>query len=200
MNWLAHLYLSEPTAAYRIGNLLPDILPAAELRAMPAEFAAGIRCHRLIDAFTDAHPVVRGSIARLGPEYRRVGGIVVDVFYDHFLAADWEKYSAVRLEDFAGEFYRSVEMLGDRLSANTLAGFRRMSTENWLCSYREVEGVHIALQRIERRMRRPVKLAAAAEFLRTDHENLRDDFREFFPALIGHLEASGAIAAVPGAR
>ncbi len=194
MNWLAHLYLSEPTAEYRIGNLLPDILPAGELRAMPAEFSEGIQCHRLIDAFTDAHPVVRRSIARLGSDYRRVGGIVVDVVYDHLLAVGWERYSPVRLEDFAQEFYQSVETLGERLSPNVLAGFRRMRADNWLCSYQTVEGVETALRRIEMRMRRPVKLAEAVGVLRANYDGLLDDFTEFFPALIAQVESGRAAA------
>ncbi|MEI9895635.1 MAG: hypothetical protein WDN28_17535 [Chthoniobacter sp.] len=61
MNWLAHLYLSEPNAAFRLGNLLPDLASATALAGLPGEFQAGIQRHRRIDAFTDRHPVFRRS-------------------------------------------------------------------------------------------------------------------------------------------
>ena len=87
MNWLAHLFLSEPSAAFRIGNLLPDLARPSELSGLSTEFIRGMEQHRLIDAFTDSHPVVRRSIARVGPEFRRFGGIFVDIYFDHFFCS-----------------------------------------------------------------------------------------------------------------
>src|SRR5215208_1187298 len=98
MNWLAHLLLSEPTPHFRIGNLLPDLLNHRELQAVHSRFKSGIDCHRLIDRFTDSHPVVRRSRERFGPTYRRFSGILVDIFYDHFLAQTWSSYSEISLE------------------------------------------------------------------------------------------------------
>jgi len=80
MNWLAHLFLSEKTPDSLMGNLLPDFLRNAELQALPREFDRGIRLHRIVDAFTDSHPVVLQSRRRLSPPYRRYAGIVVDMF------------------------------------------------------------------------------------------------------------------------
>src|SRR5436190_1321401 len=105
VNWLAHLILSEPSPAFRIGNLLPDILPWSELRAMPAKYQGGIECHRVIDCFADSHPIFQGgiechrvidcfadshpifrrSMARIDAPFRRYAGILIDIFYDHFL-------------------------------------------------------------------------------------------------------------------
>src|SRR5438045_1806563 len=74
MNWLAHIHLSEPSAAFRLGNVLPDMVGARELAALPAEFQRGAKCHHRIDAFTDVHPRFRQSVARLSSRSRRVGG------------------------------------------------------------------------------------------------------------------------------
>ena len=109
MNWLAHLYLSEPDARFRIGNLLPDLAPGTELLDLPEPFQKGIRCHRRIDAFTDTHPRVLACVRRFPPPYRRYGGVLTDIYFDHFLARDWEKYSAIPLPDFLNDFYRDIE-------------------------------------------------------------------------------------------
>src|SRR6266850_1875154 len=109
MNWLAHLYLSEPNPEFRLGNLLADIAPDRSLASLPAAFQRGIAQHRRIDAFTDSHPVVRRSIQRFAPPFRRFGSIVCDVFYDHFLARDWDSYSSEPLSTFAQSVYGSFD-------------------------------------------------------------------------------------------
>ncbi|NDF00580.1 MAG: DUF479 domain-containing protein, partial [Verrucomicrobia bacterium] len=105
MNWLAHLLLSEPTPAGRLGGILPDLAPASQLTDLRSEFQRGIRCHRLVDAYTDSHPIFRRSVQRCEPPFRRFGGILVDVFYDHFLTCNWQAYSTTPRPEFVSEFY-----------------------------------------------------------------------------------------------
>src|SRR5687767_9315597 len=141
MNWLAHLFLSEPTAEFRIGNILPDLLPHAELNSLPAAYVPGVKCHRAIDAFTDSDPIVNRSIVRLGPSYRRYGGIIVDMFYDHFLAAEWSTYSNVPFESFLREAYGSFEVHRGDIPLRAFVVLQRMGREDWLGSYRDLAGV-----------------------------------------------------------
>jgi len=187
MNWLAHLLLSEPTSAFRIGNLLPDMLPLAELACLPAEFQRGATCHRRIDAFTDAHPVVRRSRNRFSPTFRRFAGILTDMFYDHVLARDWHRYSSVPLPDFVGEVHASFDLHRDDLSPSTYAGLQHMRAGNWLNSYGEMTGLRTALERIGSRFRRPVNLGDAAAELELHYQPLCADFAEFFPELEAHV-------------
>jgi len=122
MNWLAHLYLSEPDPAFRLGNLLPDLIPARSLTSLPAEFQKGVGQHRRIDAFTDSHPVVRRSIQRIEPSSRRFGGILCDIFYDHFLARDWASYSSQLLPEFARTIYASFDQYRASIPPRVLPG------------------------------------------------------------------------------
>jgi acyl carrier protein phosphodiesterase len=184
MNWLAHLYLSEPNAAYRVGNLLPDLLPAGELKNLPEGFQRGMACHRRIDAFTDAHPIFRRSVARMEPPFRRYGGVIVDLFYDHFLARDWGSYSAVSLEGFAAEAYASFADCRDTIPALAYERLQGIREANLLCSYREMTGVGAALERVGRRLRRPFDLRAAIPRMEDEYDAFRGDFREFFPELV----------------
>ena len=187
MNWLAHLYLSEPTPAFRLGNLLPDLVSVSVLAALPPEFQPGIRRHRQIDAFTDAHPVFRQSIQRLGPSFRRYGGVLIDMFYDHILAREWDSLAAQPLPAFAAEVYASLDADCPALPAEALHRLESMRTTDWLCSYREIAGITEALTRIGRRLRRPVELAPAVAILEGDYQLFLGDFREFFPQLIAHV-------------
>ena len=102
MNWLAHAFLSSADTDFRLGNLLADIVKGSDLDGMPPEFLAGVRCHRAIDSFTDSHPVPRRSRVRIAGEWGRFSGILIDVFYDHFLAVNWDRYADVPLPAFHG--------------------------------------------------------------------------------------------------
>lgn len=181
MNWLAHLYLSDPSPEFRIGGLLPDVAPAAELVGLGTGFQRGIQRHLKIDAFTDAHPVFLRSKARFAPPLRRFAGILVDVIYDHFLARDWSRFSAQPLREFADEFYESL--VGHRAAIPPIA-FERlepMKSDDWLCSYAGIDGVATALGRISRRLHRPFDLSAGAAVLSANYAAFEQDFAEFFP-------------------
>ena len=108
MNWLAHVFLSKPDIEFRLGNLLADLVKGRDRAGMSVAFLDGVRQHQAIDAFTDAHPVVHRSRARIGGDYGHATGILVDVFYDHFLALDWGRYSTEPLESFTARLYGDI--------------------------------------------------------------------------------------------
>ncbi len=183
MNWLAHVLLSEPTPGFRIGNLLPDLLGATELAALPSGFQRGITCHRDIDAFTDKHSVFRRSVSRVSAKHRRFTPILIDVFYDHFLSVTWKQHCPEPLDEFLTEVYSSFDTLRDHLSPTVLGHLHRMREENWLGSYQDIAGIRLTLERISRRFRRRVELGEAVVELERNYTALNADFREFFPEL-----------------
>ncbi len=187
MNWLAHLYLSERKPAFRLGNLLADFLPPVRLASLPVDFQRGIEQHRRIDAFTDAHPVVRRSIQRVEPPFRRFGAILCDLFYDHFLARDWRSYSPEPLPVFTRAVYESFEQFRADIPPGAYAHLDQMRAGDWLCSYQNLSGVVQALRRIGSRFRRPVDLAPSISILEHNYDVFHSDFRAFFPELQSHV-------------
>ncbi|MEY4385482.1 MAG: hypothetical protein RLY20_765 [Verrucomicrobiota bacterium] len=191
MNWLAHLNLSEASPQFRLGNMLPDMLPARELAALPPEFQPGIRCHVRIDAFTDSHPLFRQSVTRLSPRYRRFGGIIVDIFYDHFLSVNWSQHSAQPLRASVDEFYASFDVYRAEFPAALWPVLERMREQDWLGSYGDLAGVRIALNRVGKRFREPRELGACEPELENAYAGFAEDFAAFYPELKAHV-ASGA--------
>jgi len=191
MNWLAHLYLSEPTPEFRLGNLLPDLVSTAALATLPVEFQAGIQRHRRIDAFTDRHPIFRRSVQRLGAPFRRFGGVLIDIFYDHVLAREWDSFASRPLPEFAAEIYASFDTQWMRIPSEARPRLEAMCRADWLCSYRETATITEALTRIGGHLRRPTDLAAAVPILVREYEAFRTDFTEFFPQLIAHVAPAG---------
>lgn len=187
MNWLAHLYLSEHEPAFYAGSILPDMVSMNVLKALPAEFQAGIERHRKIDSFTDAHPAFKASVSRFSPPLRRFGGILVDVVYDHCLARQWSTHSDLPLSEFTARVYASLDSIWADIPVQARPGLAHMRLEDWLGSYRELSGIATALSRISRRMRRPFDASAAMTVIEDQRSNFEDDFRVFFPELKSHL-------------
>lgn len=190
MNWLAHLLLSEPTPAFRVGGILPDLVSAAVLEGLPLEFQRGILRHRQVDAFTDAHPVFRRSVERFQPPLRRFGGVLVDIFYDHFLSRNWHIYSDIPLPVFVAECYAAFEETRTDLPPEAYAHLQRIRAGDWLGSYCEIAGIAHTLQRISTRMRRPIDLTPAVAVLESDYDSFHADFMAFFPRIKEHLHGS----------
>jgi len=188
MNWLAHLVLSENSPAFKVGNVLADILPIGELRVLPPAYQAGIARHRAIDAFTDKHPIFKQSIGRLDSRYRRYGGVIMDVFYDHFLTANWHTWTEEPVEAFVAQFHEDVESCRREIPAGAYTILLRMDSGRWLTANHSVEGVRTTLERISRRLRKPFDLAGAAGDLAVHRDSLDADFGAFFPQIRSHFQ------------
>ena len=171
MNYLGHLLVLPDAGLTTLGNLLGDFFKGRVAGIEPVELRIGVALHREIDRFTDSHPVVRRSVARVSPERRRVAGALVDVFYDHFLA------QGVDVDRLRGGLMEHLDGLPEEL--RELPG--RMITSKWLGSYSSVEGIGFVLERMEQRRKRIVGLVGAEAELRQHYGALGEDVAEFFP-------------------
>ena len=185
MNFLAHALLAGASSADRAGGVLGDFVKG-RLDPVPAglshALAQGLILHRRIDRFADTHPAFLHSRARISPARRRVSGIMVDVFYDHFLARHWSLFSPQSLTDFAAETYALVSVHGRPLPSSFVPLFERMKAENWLVRYRETAYVADVLERMARyRLRAPNPLEGAGVELLADYAGFESDFFAFLP-------------------
>lgn len=156
----------------------------------PMDIQKGIVLHRSIDTFTDAHPIFRQSTNRLHAKYHHYSGIIVDIFYDHFLAKNWNKYSDEKLEDFTERFYQSLRDNFDFLNEKTKKMMPYMIDHNWLVSYKTIEGIEIILKQMDNRMKSRVKQESNMRFsvveLKTYYSEFESEFTAFFKEIIVH--------------
>lgn len=186
MNLLAHALLSDDDPGCLIGNVIADFVRVPDLEAVDPSVKHGIVLHRRIDTVTDAHPVVKRAIQRLRPRWGRYGAILVDVFYDHVLALDFEFHSGGQpLSEFTTHVY--AKMLAHRHLAPAGGAdiLDRMAANDLLGSYARIDAIAAALARIERRMKRPppLPMARGVEDLAEQLGELKTDFEIFFPEL-----------------
>ncbi len=193
MNWLAHLFLSRPTIDDRLGNLLADLVKGTNRQNLSPRFNTGIKCHLLIDSFTDRHLIVKRSKNRIDTDYKRYSGVLVDVFYDHILARNWQKYSQVSLSEFTEEIYTSFKNNLEDLPLRSSTIITYMINEKWLDSYYNMSGVEETLIRIKRRLSDKHSnifiVRNLMKQLENQYNNFEEDFNLFFPEIIDYLKS-----------
>ncbi|MDI5950091.1 acyl carrier protein phosphodiesterase [Flavobacterium yafengii] len=184
MNFLAHIYLSGDNDLIKIGNFMADGIRGKHFESYPLEIQKGIILHRAIDTFTDAHPIFRQSTKKLHEKYHHYAGVIVDVFYDHFLAKNWNTYSDEKLEEFVERFYQSLHNNPDILSDRTKGMMPYMIEHNWLVSYQTVDGINRILTQMDQRTKNESKMRFATNELSEFYLQFEEEFTNFFQELI----------------
>ena len=188
MNYLAHLFLSEGTPESLIGNLLGDFVKGSIENIYPKEITKGIYSHRKIDSYTDSHRIFRSSKKLISLSRRRFSGIMIDVFYDHFLANNWSNYSNIALGDFTNNVYQVLQENQNILPQRLKAMLPNMIAYDWLASYKQTAGINLAINGISRRIKRKNNLFGGVEELFLNYQQLQADFSVFFPELIDYTK------------
>jgi acyl carrier protein phosphodiesterase len=189
MNFLAHLALSAGDEEEMLGNLLGDFTRIVDVTSLPEGMKRGIRLHRAIDRFTDFHPIFSVSKERVSDERWRFSGVLVDVFYDHFLARDFVRYTGRELPDFLRDVYAALQKRKGHLSEKFALIVDRMIEQNWLGCYVTLEGIDLTLVRVARRLSRPTNIGSGVAELRADYDGFDNDFAAFWPEVQKHVQA-----------
>jgi acyl carrier protein phosphodiesterase len=188
VNFLAHTYLSGGNEEIIVGNFMGDYVKGKNYLLFPEQVKKGILIHRDIDSFTDMHQVTRRSKQRLSSRYHKYAGIIIDIFYDHFLASLWNSYSTLPLSEFVSRTYdllkRNYKVLPDSIKR----WFPTFLENNWMMAYTNVEGIELVLERMSANTSLPNHSAFAVEVLRNQYSVFMEDFLEFFPEIVEFLE------------
>jgi len=188
MNFLAHIYLSGENDQVRVGNFIGDWIKGNDHKNYPADIQKGILLHRSIDSFTDNHPVVKKSKNRLNDKYHKYSGIIIDIYYDHFLAYNWKEFSKIELMDFTRNLnnclHRHMEFLPGEIQKFIPSFMKR----RWIESYATLEGIERVLEGMSKHTSLPDKTIDAIDILKKEYEGFKTEFFEYFPLLVSHVE------------
>ena len=165
-----------------IGNFIADAVKGKMHENYPPEIQRGILMHRAIDFFTDNHEVARKTALRFRPRFHKYAPVLVDVMYDHFLAANWSLHHTEPLPKFTTDVYALLTENIHFLPAKTAYMFKYMAEQNWLLSYAKIEGIEKALQGMSRRTPQPTQLYLAVEELGEQYEEIKNEWELFFEA------------------
>lgn len=184
MNFLAHIYLSGEEEDIIIGNFIADGIKGKRYQNYPSKIAKGILLHRAIDTFTDAHPTVHQSTARLHENYSHYSGVIVDILYDHFLAKNWDQYCSQPLDEYVQDFYALLRKNFTNLPPRIQKMMPYMIADNWLYNYSSIQGIARVLTQMNVRTKGVSKMDGAIVELKEHYSEFEAEFTSFFKELI----------------
>jgi acyl carrier protein phosphodiesterase len=180
VNYLAHLFLAHDSPESLIGNLAGDFVKGPLRDRFTPGIRQGIMQHRRIDAFTDTHPHAAAFRRVLIPDHGHYARVISDIFFDHFLAAEFSTYSRETLEQFVDRVFAKMD---DQPRPGRLA-FVYSYIPSWILSYRDIDGIRTALTNLSRRLSRRPHLETATHHLVDSRAKLERRFHEFFPDVV----------------
>ena len=184
MNYLAHIYLSGFNDDIKIGNFIADFIYGNRFKNYDSEIQKGILMHRYIDTYTDSHPVFRQSKKRLFFRFRHYSGVIVDMFYDHFLAKNFDTYSDQDLNQFAESFYEILYQKMDDLPEKVHQIYPVMVKYNWLVRYQYINDLKHILRQMNKKTRFPTRLDDSVVLLIEHYDSFEAEFFDFFDDII----------------
>lgn len=184
MNFLAHAHLSGTDQDVLLGNFIADAVKGKKFLEFRKNIRVGILLHRQIDSYTDKHEVFKQSVERVKSNFGRYSGIVMDIFYDHFLASNWQHYHDTHLHDFAGRVYGILTKNVLILPSKTRRLLPFIISQNWLVAYAKMDGLKQVFSGMDRRTGRKSGMDKAIPVLNEHYKELYGDFEIFYPELI----------------
>lgn len=189
MNFLAHLFLSGDDPEVLVGNFVADYVKGNRKNDYPEGIRKGIELHRSIDHFTDTHAITGESRRLLYGTQSKYAGVVVDLFYDHFLAANFTDFSAKSLDGFVQSSYLILQEYHHSLPPQVQGFLPFMIERDWLGGYRTIEGIGRSLTGLSRRVRFENRMHEAESDLKRLYPALEAHFMEFFPELVNFVSS-----------
>ncbi len=188
MNYLAHLYLSGHDEEIIIGNFIGDYVKGKAYREYPEKIKKGIILHRHIDDYTDHHDIINKSKLHFTEKYHKYSGIIIDIFFDHFLTQHWSTFSKIPFDLFTEKLRTILTKYYDIYPKSVKYFFPWFIRLEWLEHYQSIEGVANVLLRMTKRTSLPHETKFAIRILKEKYDLINSDFLEYFPQIIYYVE------------
>jgi len=187
MNYLAHSFLAFSDGQI-VGQFLEDYVRNNERFSLPEEFQKGIKLHREIDTFTDAHPAIHEAKKIFSPLVRLYSGAFVDVAMDYFLANDEQIFTSESLKNHAQKVYRVLNENAEYFPENFRKMLFYMEKDDWLYNYRNDWGIEFSMKNVLRKAKYLDENIPVFECFLEHKKELQECYDVFFPELKAHCE------------
>lgn len=188
MNYLAHAFLSGDNRNILTGNFIADHIKLARAEHLPEAVRKGIMLHRKIDYFTDTHPLFIKDKRFFYDGFERYSGVLMDIYYDHLLAENFDAFSPVPLREFVKHVYKELETQSEFLPESSQRFLEYAKKHNTFFEYSKIEGIRLVLQHLSFRIGHGIDLSLSVPLFVEHKEAIAKDFPVFMKELIRFVE------------
>ena len=182
MNFLAHSYLSF-SEEQLVGNMIADFVKNRDVARLPESIQNGIKLHRAIDTFTDAHPLIHEAKAPFRPLVRLYSGAFVDVAFDYFLANDTTENSQREWQEHSQRVYAVLRRYEEFLPEVFKKVLDKMQQDDWLYNYRNEWGIEYSFRNVVNKAQFLDKTTNVFPAFLANKDFLREKYEIFFPEI-----------------
>ena len=182
MNFLAHSYLSF-SEEQLVGNMIADFVKNRDVARLPESIQKGIKLHRAIDTFTDAHPLIHEAKAPFRPLVRLYSGAFVDVAFDYFLANDTAENSQREWQEHSQRVYAVLRRYEEFLPEVFKKVLDKMQKDDWLYNYRNEWGIEYSFRNVVNKAQFLDKTTNVFPAFLANKDFLREKYEIFFPEI-----------------
>lgn len=182
MNFLAHSYLSF-SEEQLIGNMIADFVKNRDVARLPESIQKGIKLHRAIDTFTDAHSLIHEAKAPFRPLVRLYSGAFVDVAFDYFLANDTTENSQCEWQEHSQRVYAVLRRYEEFLPEVFKKVLDKMQQDDWLYNYRNEWGIEYSFRNVVNKAQFLDKTTNVFPAFLANKDFLREKYEIFFPEI-----------------
>ena len=182
MNFLAHSYLSF-SEEQLVGNMIADFVKNRDVARLPESIQKGIKLHRAIDTFVDAHPLIHEAKAPFRPLVRLYSGAFVDVAFDYFLANDTTENSQREWQEHSQRVYAVLRRYEEFLPEVFKKVLDKMQQDDWLYNYRNEWGIEYSFRNVVNKAQFLDKTTNVFPAFLASKDFLREKYEIFFPEI-----------------
>ena len=187
MNYLAHVYLSRENIDLAIGNFIADNIKGNNYKKFNINWQKGILLHRFIDSYTDSHYIFREHSKLFFDSHRHYSRVLIDIFYDHFLAKNWKKYSHISLENFEFDFCKSLAQNLNKFPIEMSNKIRFFICQKWFTKYSSIKGLIYILEKMDNKTQYESKFVTSIEKFISFAPEMESQFFIFFEDMINNV-------------
>lgn len=175
MNFLAHSILSPSDELIMLGNMSGDFVKGSKFEGLHPSVIEGVKIHREIDVFTDNHEIVKEAKDLVREEFRLYSGVVIDMFFDHFVARHLDD-----LKGHVNKVYTAADFNFDHLPEKFQPVLPYMKKFDWLGNYGHFDGLRKIMWQMRQRIGDKSPLDESVDLLIKNEARLQVLFDEFW--------------------
>ena len=179
MNYLAHAFLSNNNKDLLVGNFIADHVTGNNFSDYSPQIIEGIILHRRIDAFTDAHTHFKKSKRVFYTGFEKYSGILIDIYFDYFLAKNFLYHSNIALDIFSENVYKIYTAHETILPKSSARFLGYVVKNNIYSAYATAQGIERVLYHLSQRINHKVKLNDSIPLFLANEAELQANFEAF---------------------
>ena len=119
-------------------------------------------------------------------QYRHRSRVILDLFYDHFLAADFRDFQSISLSDYVTKALNILEKQLHLMPESAKHYFMAMKKYGWLEGYASIDGIRLVLNQMSRRKDMDL-MGPSVEILKKHYPHFRAQIHAFLHDVIAHF-------------